>query len=255
MFFWPKEYLAWSIFTSDFSDKLINNLYFWDKKDLKYHAMAKVIGSNDRFKDGSILFLISYGDHEWIQYANCANEFWYTFLVRPTDIFGIKFQIMEISWSVEDIFKNFSFDMLHIKNIPQNTDRNELQNELLQKHSRLFKKWWLQESLMYFWFDGIGLWWYCILISVFENIEKELDKPENKDLFFEFVQIKEKFWTLRLYTHGWNKEIKDIVSWGQEVSSFICEKCGKEWKLRTDWWYFTFCNSCKKKHDKWEFRM
>lgn len=162
---------------------------------------------------------------------------------------------MEISWYVDDIFRNFSFDMFHIKKVPQDTDRNILQNDLLKKYERLFKKWWPQTSLMYFWFDGIGLGWYGILMAVFENIEKELNKPENKDVFFEFVQIKEKFWTLRLYTHGWNKEINDITSWWQSISSFICEKCWKEWKLRTDGWYFTFCNSCKRKYDKWEFRM
>lgn len=59
-------------------------------------------------------------------------------------------------------------------------------------------------------------------------------------------QVKEKFGTLRLYVSSWTDEMADVIREAEKKSEVTCEHCGQPGTLRTDGWYFTFCDTCEK---------
>ena len=99
------------------------------------------------------------------------------------------------------------------------------------------------ESLMYYGFshdDG----WYTIVYSMCYAINNHLKnlKTIGTPLDYEFVQIKEKFATLRVYDNGGNKHIDGIISLAEILSSKTCEVCGNNAELsHKGTWYKTLC--------------
>jgi|SRR5579871_1780534 len=66
---------------------------------------------------------------------------------------------------------------------------------------------------------------------------------------FTVLQVKEKFGTLRFYTHTEKDPSKKFVSTLERAyaaSARICEDCGGKGKLRGDGWVRTLCVSCNK---------
>ena len=112
--------------------------------------------------------------------------------------------------------------------------------------------------------------WYGLLDEMCTKIQAVYD--ENKcdpDMIVD--QIKEKYGTLRFYYHfeddnlgihaidfigesgtrfrkgkgdKLHEKIAEIVSWGEERSSKICEKCGKPGKTRALGYIQTLCDEC-----------
>lgn len=63
------------------------------------------------------------------------------------------------------------------------------------------------------------------------------------------TQIKEKFGGLRFYIGQGNEKIWDRITEAEEKSFHICERCGKEGKLRQNLrWYLTLCDEHYEKH-------
>lgn len=56
-----------------------------------------------------------------------------------------------------------------------------------------------------------------------------------------FVQIKQKFGTLRMYYDGGNETVKSVVSMAEDLSSTTCESCGNVGKLYRIGWHRTLC--------------
>ena len=62
-----------------------------------------------------------------------------------------------------------------------------------------------------------------------------------------FVQIKEKFGTLRMYYDGGDEFVRGIVGFAEHYSCFCCEKCGNTGEMITNGgWHQTLCNEHSK---------
>lgn len=73
--------------------------------------------------------------------------------------------------------------------------------------------------------------------------------------FCELVQIKEKWGELCLYCNVYPDEIFDKMMDLTKRSRHICEECGTENGVTTEWthgWVFTLCPECRKKElERW----
>ena len=131
----------------------------------------------------------------------------------------------------------------------------ELEGRLVARFPKFFvgKDKPLTESLMGFG-CACGDGWYEIIYETCELLEQL-----KADI--EFVQIKEKFGTLRMYIRYGEEECTDlkrmvvhhIIQTGEEESYYICEMCGSRRKvsLRTPgFWMKVLCDSCYKKREQ-----
>ena len=84
-----------------------------------------------------------------------------------------------------------------------------------------------------------------------EDLCRELDKAIKLDKCqdsFKFVQIKEKFGSLRLYATGYGPCTQEILAKYEQLSKFICGKCGKiATHISEDSWIYPWCDNCLKK--------
>lgn len=55
------------------------------------------------------------------------------------------------------------------------------------------------------------------------------------------VQVKEKFGTLRFYTHGATEQQYTYIDFAEHISGSICERCGSPGKVRGGSWLTTLC--------------
>lgn len=63
-----------------------------------------------------------------------------------------------------------------------------------------------------------------------------------KDIDFEFLQVKEKFGTLRLYYQGGDSFVAGVIKMAENLSARVCEMSGNPGKLRKKgMWYKTLC--------------
>jgi hypothetical protein len=113
-------------------------------------------------------------------------------------------------------------------------------------------------SLMVFGFE-ISDGWYPLLWSLFERLEFELNGKNQ----FEILQVKEKWGDLTIYWSGFSrgenaeklddKTFARIAHWidhAEEVSSSICENCGRLGKRRGGSWVKTLCDVCEEGRTK-----
>ena len=71
------------------------------------------------------------------------------------------------------------------------------------------------------------------------------DFPEDDPLMF--VQVKEKFGTLRIYMTHYNELIDEATKEAEEASAITCEECGEPGSYRDDrYWKVTECDECHK---------
>lgn len=82
-------------------------------------------------------------------------------------------------------------------------------------------------------------------LQLMEDLRKELIKSNRLDKF-RFDQIKEKYGSLRLYSHGGTQEVFDILQNYEYISQFICGKCGNIHAKIVNWsgWYYPLCEKC-----------
>lgn len=99
-----------------------------------------------------------------------------------------------------------------------------------------------------------GAGWYNILDNVGYSIKSILtrnDLPFDDNIPFKFIQIKEKFGTLRLYyRHDIEDEnivnqIDAVLTFAEDMSSSICEVCGDRGTRTGGGWIATLCNKHK----------
>lgn len=75
-----------------------------------------------------------------------------------------------------------------------------------------------------------------------------LEHPDNEQI--KFNQIKEKCGGLRLYLNYYVPEISKKIDELTEKSFNICENCGRDKNVKTEWtngWVMTLCDECRKK--------
>jgi hypothetical protein len=153
----------------------------------------------------------------------------------------------------------------------QPNQKNKLEN-LVERYPLLFTR-VEQEPFTLFGFE-CGDGWYNILASAFDalytpfrsakrNVEwytKSIEKNPDDVLAREhlqnaitkldeiqndlpvFVQIKEKFGSLRMYHDGGDTRAAGIVDMAETLSSCTCEKCGAPATTRLGRWVSTLCD-------------
>jgi len=81
--------------------------------------------------------------------------------------------------------------------------------------------------------------WYTLLYKLCLDIDKELKRMDTRN--FEVVQVKQKFGGLRVYVHGSNEAIHELISKAENESFKTCELCGKKGRTRPSGWIMTVC--------------
>ena len=66
-----------------------------------------------------------------------------------------------------------------------------------------------------------------------------------------FVQIKEKFGSLRLYMTGYDDEVERIIMDAEENSERTCEDCGAPGMIREGGWLRCQCDDCAMEGKRW----
>ena len=98
-----------------------------------------------------------------------------------------------------------------------------------------------KKTSMVFGFD-CGKGWYPLLKELADELDIIIQEDNLKD--FITVQVKEKFGTLRFYTHNGNERTESKISNACKISSETCEVCGKPGTLRIGGWLQTRCDDC-----------
>jgi hypothetical protein len=90
--------------------------------------------------------------------------------------------------------------------------------------------------------------WYQIIFDLCRKIQ--LINPEN----FRFVQVKEKFGSLRIYYTPCTPDTNLAVSAAEHESDSTCERCGtKENVTQEGGWIKTLCTTCREaKERRWD---
>lgn len=85
-----------------------------------------------------------------------------------------------------------------------------------------------------------------------ERWKERIEKAKERIISVEFVQVKEKFGTLRLYHTSDDPYICGIVSMAEFMSSTTCEICGNKGKSNSKGWITTLCDPCRENRFKSE---
>ena len=113
--------------------------------------------------------------------------------------------------------------------------KTENENKLYEKFNFINEKYLI---------DGVccGDGWFGLLYDLCIEIEKS-GVPKD----FIVSQIKEKFGGLRFYVSSCSNEVFDLIDKAEQDSYTICERCGKDGKLRDNMgWMMTLCDECNR---------
>ncbi len=126
----------------------------------------------------------------------------------------------------------------------------ELQNKLYNKYPKIFRQKNLpMTQTCMCWGLECGDGWYDILDRLCEKIQNYVDATGCSQV--EASQVKEKFGTLRFYTHGGDETTEKFVDEVVEETYNICELCGSKEDIQpTTGWIQYLCSGCRKKHKR-----
>lgn len=120
----------------------------------------------------------------------------------------------------------------------------ELTKKLIEKYPQLFadtdKP--ATDSLMCFGCE-CGDGWFNIIDMACALIAHHIEHKPEKDVF-RWVQIKEKYGTLRLYLSGHDEYIAGVIDMAEALSSRVCEVCGCPGSVIGAGWLMARCDSC-----------
>lgn len=91
----------------------------------------------------------------------------------------------------------------------------------------------------------IGEGWHSLVSTLIRGIDYRLNPPYNprkEPIEFYLDQVKEKFGGLRFYYTGGDEYIAGMVSFAENLSTTICEVCGKPGHRRDGRWIRTLCD-------------
>ena len=90
------------------------------------------------------------------------------------------------------------------------------------------------------------------LIEILTKMIYSYCKNNNKP-FPQITQIKEKYGGLRYYVDGASDYIFGMISFAEDMSYYICERCGSmENVYQTKGWIETVCEKCEPKPENFE---
>ena len=85
--------------------------------------------------------------------------------------------------------------------------------------------------------------WYKVFFQMCNDIKPILERERMLDTFY-FIQVKEKYNSLRCYHNGAPKEVEDIIAKYEIMSYYICTVCGKPATYETQGYIASLCNNC-----------
>lgn len=95
----------------------------------------------------------------------------------------------------------------------------------------------------------VGNGWIPLIEDAKTIVSKyNLEHPNNDPI--KFTQIKEKWGGLRLYLNYYVPEISEKINELEDISFNICENCGIDKNVSTEWtngYVYTLCDECRKK--------
>lgn len=89
--------------------------------------------------------------------------------------------------------------------------------------------------------------WFDLLKPVFKYVETyNKDKKEEEQI--KFLQVKEKWGSLDIYTNFSTPELEKLIDQAEEKSEHTCEECGSTTNMgtRLNGWITTMCLDCVK---------
>ena len=96
------------------------------------------------------------------------------------------------------------------------------------------------------WLDSLEVGWRKAFgADLCCELKEALIKDDCLDSF-EFLDIKEKFGSLRLYAWGYSDNARDVLAKYEELSKYICGHCGNPAKYITSGWIYPLCEYCIK---------
>lgn len=93
--------------------------------------------------------------------------------------------------------------------------------------------------------------WFDLLKPIFEYVQEyNKDKPEEEQI--RFLQIKEKWGSLDIYTNFSTFKLTKLIEEAEEKADHTCEECGSTENIgvRLNGWVTTMCLDCAKKEAK-----
>jgi len=118
---------------------------------------------------------------------------------------------------------------------------------LFNTYPRLFpeKNRSIHDSLIPFGME-CGNGWFWLLNNLCESIQSYIDNNGLDQI--EFIQVKEKFGTLRIYESGCDDITYGMIIMAENMSKHICETCGSTENVTSEGsWVRTLCNKCRDK--------
>ena len=125
--------------------------------------------------------------------------------------------------------------------------KKELQNKLFVRYPELFKQKDLpMAQTCMCWGIETGDGWYGLIDHMCAEI-MDCCKQYHYEIP-EFIQVKEKFGGLRVYTAYTTPEIDKIITEYEGISETVCEICGEKGVLPESHgaWISTLCKECRK---------
>ena len=94
--------------------------------------------------------------------------------------------------------------------------------------------------------------WRRLFFQMCSDIKPLLEKEGVLDDFY-FLQVKEKFNTLRCYCNGVaSQEVEDIIAKYEHMAFYVCTQCGKPATCVSTGYWASFCDDCWKDHFRHE---
>jgi len=78
-----------------------------------------------------------------------------------------------------------------------------------------------------------------------DRLKEHIEEEKKKIISVQFVQVKEKFGTLRIYHNSNDPYLDGIITMAESMSAVLCEMCGNKGKLMTKGWHHTLCDRCR----------
>lgn len=100
--------------------------------------------------------------------------------------------------------------------------------------------------------DHVPEGWIELFLHMCEEIREPLIQA-NYINEFRFLQIKEKYGSLRVYTAGAPQEVYDIIQKYEALSERICVTCGKPATKISQGWICPYCDECAEKLGRRKF--
>lgn len=94
--------------------------------------------------------------------------------------------------------------------------------------------------------------WLKLFFQLCEDIKPILEKERIIDNFY-FIQVKEKHNSIRCYSNGIaSREVEDIINKYEQMSYYVCTRCGRPATCVSTGYWASFCDDCWKDHFRYE---